>query len=230
MARFNWQAIDAEIPAKGKGYLILKETEREKLFPALREGAEALLSSGATEIYVTGQAIAPMDEEGLHLSEVHQMLWMERSLEDAPASTGRIVLRPMEQGEGGKFLALYNECFFDVPNSATYTRNDLERMEREHCQMGFALSDGVIVGIYELRPDQDMPEICSLGLAKVRRGVGLGRELLLALMEKLKKQEERRCKLMVSSANIPARCLYERVGFRQSKVISHWYRLHTEAL
>lgn len=230
MTQYVWQAIDAEIPAKGKGYLILKEQAPDRAAGALREGAAALLDAGAVEIYVTGLQDALAEAGQLPLEEAYEMVWMERSLAAVDQPGGRLTLRPMEPGEGGKFLALYNECFFDVPNSATYTKHDLTRMEQERCAAGFALLNGVAVGIYECRPDADMTELHSLGLAKRYRGQGLGRELMLGLLELLWAKGEMRCKLLTSTANEPACGLYRALGFAPAGVESKWYRLHTDRL
>lgn len=230
MTQYSWQAIDAEIPAKGKGYLIVKEQAPDRAAGALREGAAALLDAGAVEVYVTGLQDALVKAGPLPLEEAYEMVWMERSLAALDRPGGRLTLQPMEQQEGGKFLALYNECFFDVPNSATYTKNDLTRMEQERCEAGFALLDGVPVGIYECRPDADMTELHSLGLVKRHRGQGLGRELTLGLMEMLRAKGETRCKLLTSTANEPACGLYRALGFTRTGVESKWYRLHTDQL
>lgn len=228
MQRFRWRGIDGEIPVKGKGYLLLQETKLNRMAGALWEGAEALLTSGASEIFVTGTGITPVEEKWLHLTKEHDLVWMERSLHHLPAGRGGMTLRPMEQAEGGTFLALYNECFFDVPNSVTYTRNDLERMAEERCMAGFVECNHIPVGIYELKPEEDMPEIRSVGLVKTARGNGMGREMMIQLMERLHVQGNRRCKLLVSTANEPAYRLYASLGFQKKRVESKWYRLRTE--
>ena len=99
-------------------------------------------------------------------------------------------------------------------------------MEREGCLAGFAVTGGgETAGIYELRPGGAWPEISSVALSASVRGQGLGRELMLAVMAELRAGGAKRCRLMVSSANEAACRLYESLGFRLSKVISHWYRL-----
>lgn len=225
--------ITQEIPAKGKGYFVIQKCWPDQIDEAVRQGARSLLEQGATQIYAAStDPAAPLAEgsgAGYRLEFRHDMLRMERSLRapDGPGSTLRLTLEPLRREKSGQWLALYNAAFFDVPNSATYGRSDLERVLGDGACCGFALLDGVCIGIYELSLDE-IPEIEGIGLDKDYRGRGLGRELLLSAMEYLAQMEYERCCLRVSTANESAYSLYRAAGFTQTKLLSHWYEVISE--
>ena len=98
-------------------------------------------------------------------------------------------------------------------------------MERQHCRAGFVQRLGASIGIYEVKPGEDMPEIHSVGIIESKRGKGLGRALMAELMIRLREGGFRRCKLLVSSANVAAYTLYKSLGFRPVRVESRWYKL-----
>ncbi len=223
-----------EIPAKGKGYFVIQKCWPDQLDEAVRRGASALLAQGATEIYIASKdpaaVLAAGQGEGYRLEFCHDMLGMERQLaNDRPRPTGRLTLEPLTRKNGGAWLAIYNESFFDVPNSATYDRNDLKQVLEDGGACGFAMLDGVPVGIYELSfAKEGCPEIEGIGLLKDARGKGLGRELLLAVMDRCADMGYQKVWLQVSTANENAYGLYRSAGFRVSDLISHWYQVISE--
>ena len=221
-----YEAITSEIAAKGKAYLVLGRCRRTDLPGILKQAGAELRAAGAEEILVTGTILEVYGIQNLPLTEAYRMVWMERRLGSLlPRPERRITLHPLERQDGEQFLSLYNQCFFDVPNSATYTRHDLERMEEEHCRAGFVQRLGASVGIYEVKPGEDMPEIHSVGIIESKRGKGLGRALMAELMIRLRTAGFHRCKLLVSSANGAAYTLYKSLGFRPVRVQSRWYKL-----
>ena len=157
------------------------------------------------------------------------MLRLERTLDESVHQPeGRLTLEPLSREKVGQWLTLYNECFFDVPNSATFGRNDLERAQAEGSRCGLALLDGVPVGVYLLGFQEADPEIEGIGLCKDFRGKGLGRELLLSLMALLAEEGYKRTWLSVSTSNIQAYPLYQSAGFVQTRLLSHWYQVISE--
>lgn len=222
--------ITKEIPAKGKGYFVIEKCWPDQMDTAVRRGASALLAQGATSIYVCSKdpaaALAAGEGAGYRLEFCHDMLAMERALDDTrQRAKGRLTLEPLEPAQRGAWLAMYNETFFDVPNSATYDKNTLEKVLSDGCRCGFALLGGVRVGIYELCFQEDVPRIEGIALTKNTRGLGAGRELLLTLMDALAQEGHQRVCLQVSTANETAFALYRSVGFRVSELISHWYQV-----
>lgn len=227
------ELITKEIPAKGKGYLILRKCWPDQVCEAVRQGASALLGEGATQIYAAStDPSAPLAGgrgEGYRLEFRHDMLRLERALDGKrPRPEGRLQLEELRREKWGAWLALYNETFFDVPNSATYRQSDLQQVLDDGCRCGFALLDGVPVGVYELALDGGTPEIEGVSLVKDCRGRGLGRELLLSVTELLAAMGHGRACLRVSTANAAAYALYRGLGFVQTDLISHWYEVISE--
>ena len=227
------EIITKEIPAKGKGYMKIRRCWPDQVDSLIRQGARSLLLQGATEIYAASlDPAAPLAEgsgDGYRLEFRHDMLRLERPLgRTCPPPEGRLTLEPLSREKVGQWLTLYNECFFDVPNSATCGRTDLERIQAEGSRCGLALLDGVPVGIYLLGFQEADPEIEGIGLCKDFRGKGLGRELLYSVMALLDGEGFERTWLSVSTANARAYHLYQSAGFVQTRLLSHWYQVISE--
>ena len=60
-----------------------------------------------------------------------------------------------------------------------------------------------------------MPLVAELGVAKARRGQGVGRSLLEAVMNRLAGLDQPRLALYVTLGNDPAVSLYRSLGFAQ---------------
>ena len=224
-----YQLYPGEITAKGKAYLVVEQCRADELDEVLAQGREKLLGLGATELFVTSRDPgAPLEEgrrEGCRLEFVRDMLVLQRDLSQLPGKPERLGLEPLTRERGGAWLALHNGCFFEMPNSATYGPRDLDRALEEGHRCGFALVDGVRVGVYELDLTQEVPEIEGIALQKDVRGQGLGRELLWGVMALLAEAGFDRCKLLVASDNESAFSLYRRTGFRAAGIQSKWFRM-----
>ena len=160
---------------------------------------------------------APLEEGCLgecRLEFVRNLLELQRDLSQLPGQPQRLSLEPLTRERGGAWLALHNGCFFEMPNSATYGPWDLDRALEEGHRCGFAVVNGVRVGVYELDLTQEVPEIEGIALQKDVRGQGLGRELLWGTMALLAEEGFDRCKLLVASDNESAFSLYRRTGFK----------------
>lgn len=224
-----YQLYPGEITAKGKAYLVVEQCRADELDEVLAQGREKLLGLGATELFVTSRDPgAPLEEgrrEGCRLEFVRDMLVLQRDLSQLPGKPERLGLESLTRERGGAWLALHNGCFFEMPNSATYGPRDLDRALEEGHRCGFALVDGVRVGVYELDLTQEVPEIEGIALQKEVRGQGLGRELLWGVMALLAEAGFDRCKLLVASDNESAFSLYRRTGFRAAGIQSKWFRM-----
>lgn len=220
------EVIEKEIAPKGKAYLVLREGLPEGLEATLRE----LRGKGAGQVFLTSRAPGielkegPLD--GVRLIFAHDMLGLTRVLTpDRPRPQGRLMLEPLTRENKEQFLSLFEESFLHVPNSASYDDEVFEQIMGPEYRCGFALLDGERVGIYELGFKKENPEIGSIGLTAGARGKGLGRELLLTVMDYLADLGCKACWLQVSTINRQAYPLYRSVGFGQDELISHWYEV-----
>ena len=78
-----------------------------------------------------------------------------------------------------------------------------------------ALDEGRLIGAILITHWMGMPLVAELGVAKARRGKGLGRALLAAAMNRLAQRDEPRLALYVTIGNDPAIALYQSIGFGQ---------------
>lgn len=218
-----------EIAAKGIGYLAIRRCGSQELEDTVARGRAALLAAGASELFVCSSDPASPLEEGTwgdyRLEFARDLLWMERELSPLPAARGTLSLEKLTRSRGGLWLGLHNQCFFDMPNSATYGPAELDRALSEACRCGFALVDGDPVGVYELGLTGGTPEIEGIALCRDFRGRGLGRALLAAAMGELAGLGFERCRLTVATDNPVAFGLYRAVGFKAAGIRSRWFKL-----
>ena len=227
-----YELVTREIAAKGVGYLLLRRCAPQALGETLARGREELLAAGASELCVTSTDPAcPLEEgrwDGFRLIHAREMLWMERPLAELPLPPAALMLEPLTRARGGAWLALHNACFFDLPNSATYGPRELEEALDGAHRCGFALSDGVVVGLYELNLAEAVPEIEGIAIHRDFQGKGLGRALLLAVMGELAALGRSRCRLLVATDNRQAFSLYRNAGFKAAAVKSRWFQMVAE--
>lgn len=224
------ERITAEIAPKGKGYVVLRRCPPEGLEAVLGREAAALFAAGAEHVYAASvDQDHPLGAGRLGpwaLRFAHDMLGMYRDLgPDRPRPAGRLTLEPLTRKSGSEWLRMYNESFFAVPNSATYGEEELGHLLTGRYRCGFALLDGARAGVYECGFKKEFPEIGSIGLDGAFKGRGLGRELLLTVMDDLAGLGYGRCWLQVATANGPAYGLYQSVGFTLDRVLSRWYEV-----
>lgn len=230
--RVHYLLIQKEIRFKGKAYISVREVRNGSAQEAADAGAAHLLRNGAKEIYFTCRDNAVTLPEqfttpgGRTFRSVYDMDWLEKDLANfKPEGTG-LELQPIDKRNCGEFRRIYNECFFGVPNGATYTQTDvleLLKPEREGAA-GLLLADGEAIGIYELTFG-DTPEIDAVGVTAAKRGAGYGRKALSLLQGELQGRGARSVRLLVCTANENAYGLYIQNGFEKKSTQSHWYRM-----
>ena len=198
-----------EIPYKKCAYVMVRSARDGYLAEFLKECGQFCVMAGAELVLAT--ADEPLD----FLPHVHDMLEMSCRKEILPPPLEPVELEMLHRGNGGEFLRCYNALFRAVPNAATYTETDLQRILSQE-QACLALVDGQPAGIGEWTNT----ELCAVGVLPEFRG--LGRRMTLTLLERISGPV---ITLRVSSANGPAMRLYQKLGFDRSRVLSRWYAL-----
>ena len=98
------EVITKEIPAKGKGYILIRKCWPDQVDEAVRQGARKLLGEGATSIFAAStDPSAPLCEgagEGYRLEFRHDMLGMERTGPGPPPPGGADHPGAADPGEG----------------------------------------------------------------------------------------------------------------------------------
>lgn len=220
------EVIQKEVPTRGIGYLILRDCPEERLGEALGRGMEKLKKVGAKQVLATslpeGEPLHPGPVGVWRLTHIHDMVTMSCPLgPDRPRTEDRLTLRPIKKPQDEKtYLELVNHAFQHVPNARTYGPADL-KIQNHRC--GLALRGDQVVGVYELDLTEKIPQLATLAVDPELWRQGLGRTLLLTVLDGLPKVPA--CSLTVSTANLAAVSLYESVGFIQTGVLSSWFEV-----
>lgn len=225
--------IQKEIAYKGKAYFILKEVRPESCREMIEYAAEHLTAMGAEKIYFTcSDKRAVFSEEILRTENLEfrydgDMDYLEKEIspKDGLCESEDLLFEGLSRANGRQFLCTYNDCFFEVPNSATYTDSDLDRLIEDpiHSWAGVIMQGDQVIGIYEISFENEIPEIASIGLIKDKRGRRLGWKALHTLIGFLSDSGYRRVGLKVSTRNPNAYRLYLQTGFCKIKTLSRWY-------
>jgi ribosomal protein S18 acetylase RimI-like enzyme len=225
--------IQKEIAYKGKGYIILKKIQPEFCREVIEYAAEQLSAMGAEMIYLTcsdkevvlsDKVLKTKNFEFRYDSDID---YLERKISSADdfVEYEDLLFKGLSTENGQDFLCTYNECFFEVPNSGTYTDIDIDRLMNDtvHCRAGLILQKDKVIGIYEISLEDDLPEIASIGIIKEKRGQRLGRKSLNFLIGFLSRSGYKRVCLKISTKNPNAYKLYLQMGFCKKRTLSRWY-------
>lgn len=190
-----------EIAYRQEAYITVGAATDGKRF--LEEAAAFCTAVGAKAVYATGHEAA----EAYPLYNTVLLLAADRdSLDKTDAC-----LFPVTEETSNQWKRLYNEKFRKVPNAATITDRDMERL------MGscyFLHRDGQLIGIGKAEADR----IGAIA-AFVKGG---GRDVVLALAHALPSD---RVTIEVASANPKAYKLYESLGFVKVEERIKWYKI-----
>lgn len=220
------EIIQKEVPSRGIGYIILRDCPEDRLGEALGKGMERLKKAGAQRVWATslpeGEPLHPGPVGVWRLTHVHDMVMMSCSLgPDRPRTEERLTLKPAKRSNDEKlYLDLMNRGFQGIPTAKTYTPADL-KVQNHRC--GLAYQGEKLVGAYKLDLTEKTPQLAAMTIEPELRRQGLGKKLLLTLLDALPKAAA--CELLVSTLNEEAMKLYEGVGFAQAGVNSSWFEV-----
>ena len=199
-----------EIPHQHRAYVMLRTVWR--LQPFLAECRDFCRMAGAEIVYVTGQ------EDLSNLPFVHAMERWTCRRADLPPLAEPVELTPLDDGNRETFRTIYNRLFAQIPNAATCTSQELERIQREE-RAALAVVDGQVAGLAQWTDGR----LEAIGVEPEFRG--LGYRLALTVLHRMTTEM---VELQVSSANQRALALYQRLGFTRSETLSRWYDLTAE--
>lgn len=131
---------------------------------------------------------------------------------------------PMNETHIAQIAALERECFSDPwsENSiASELSNDLSLWLVDECE-------GQVVGYIGSQSVPPESDVMNLAVAPAYRKRGIGRALMLALMQALREKEMESLTLEVREGNAPAIALYTKLGFRQVGKRPRYYVNPTE--
>ncbi|HIT33317.1 MAG TPA: GNAT family N-acetyltransferase [Candidatus Faecousia intestinigallinarum] len=193
-----------EIPHKKLAYVRIHSGGRIPEF--LQEAVDFCRAAGAERVYAAGSDML-QDRYTLH----NRILRMSKALDDR--ETTDEALWPVQEKTLERWLAIYNEKMLPVSNAAWMTWEDgLAMLHRGDGY--FVHQDGKLLGIGMASGEEIR--------AVVAAEPGKGRDVVKALLHALYGD---RAVLEVSSDNLRAIRLYERLGFMVTEELSRWYQI-----
>lgn len=238
-----YRLIQAEIREKKKAYLIIDRCCEEDFERLLIRVTHQAVRNGARQVFVCDKEadnrIVVDKPYGYYtFSFAHAMVEMRKKAgcgsgavygEEKQKNGGKIILaedlelRAVQQEEIPRFCGKLNETFYEVPNSATLEEEEVRAWFADRQRYLYWMeSRGKTAGVLVLWEKEDGLMVDSIAVAEEYRKRGFARKTLTwceGLAEKLGKEE---LLLWVSSSNLPACRLYQRMGFLKEKTISRW--------
>ena len=226
------QLIDGEIPSKGKAYFILERYDEADFEPVMAAAFSKAEGLGATELHLASRTEAfPTGADGFEIDgrtfSFETNFWiMEKELDPKQClpAAGSFRVKKLAPWNLELYIALYQECFFTLPNSRTLNREDGEVLLSDPSrEAGFFMDGGAPAGIFELDYSDPVPEIKSVALLESYRGKGLGKPAMAFLEGKIADRGFTSCQVLVAEKNQSAMALYTACGYRKKQLLSTWY-------
>lgn len=199
-----------EIPFSRKAYILLEIVVEENLPAMIEECVSFCRACGAEKCYLTRRdSAAP-----LPLPHAHDIIEMTMNKADLPQGQP-VKLAGLQEDNDSIYISIYNRCFAHVSGAAAYDRKQIQRIYLLRQKAFLALlPDGTPFGFGELHDN----ELAAVGVLPEYRGRGYA--LTLALLAHCPGPE---LTLTVASDNPAALRLYEKIGFREERIVSSWY-------
>lgn len=198
-----------EIPYKQCAYVLVRSAWDGHMREFLEECSGFCRAAGAE--WVLASASEPLT----FLPHVHDMLEYACRRDQLPPPLRPVDLEPLTDDNAERYRDIYNTLFRAIPNAATCTTEDLQRIREKSC-VYLARVNGETAGICQWTGS----ELNTIGVLPEFRG--LGHRLALTAFQQM---EGEVITLRVSSSNTPALRLYQKLGFDRTQVLSSWYAL-----
>lgn len=239
MENSDWKylLVQKEIPVKGKAYLNIRRCREEDFSRLVARLVHQCHRNGAKEIFVMDaepgkDRLAEGQKYGYYrLRRAHRYVVMEKQVDrEACGREAQGSLLPLRRDGRKAWLSLYQEAFFDVPGSATYSEEMIEEEQGEGVKFFWFRYREARMGFAVIKEDKEgsSMELDMLGIRKDSWGEGLGGLLMEALEARAVRRGLSRMELMVADTNERAVNLYRRMGFAV-KEERPWYFLAEDA-
>lgn len=196
-----------EIPWSGCGYVIVRSVWDDAA-AFLEECLDFCRACGAEQVY------ASWEMAELPAPHAYDMVELQMKKSELPAGNS-VETEELTKENSGAFLDVYNRCFRTVPNAASYSQKDTARQIGEETAC-LVFRGGVCAAIAEISKEG------LEAVAVLPEYRGLGYDLTRTVLEKVPSVT---LKLKTASTNERALRLYARLGFRQTAVLSRWWKL-----
>ena len=197
-----------EIPVSGKAYVLIRAvwTTVEAL---LDECVQFCRMVGAETIFASWETA---ELPGEHCYDLIAMSCLKAEL---PQPRQVLEPEPLTPENSEAYLQIYNGCFRSVSGAATYTLRDLKRLYDQD-KAWLLRRDGVYAAIAEIS-EEGLESVAVL--PKFR---GLGFDLVATVTQMVPSLT---VNLRVASDNDRAISLYRRMGFRETGLVSRWWKI-----
>lgn len=228
----NVSIVLKECDKKGIAYIVRfdinEEVENKRLViqQIIEESQDIAKKYGANKAFI-GTENTQIIEILNSLDRNKQYSMVEMILEDRAQRYAPFNLVALSENNKRDYLNIYNDAFYDVPNGATVTENEVDgyiKNADEKNSYHLVLINNELAGFIQFTIVDNIGEF-DLGLAKAARGRGFGRQLLETAICFLNSKNVEQIKLMVATKNMLAYELYKRRGFVEYKVHSDWFEL-----
>lgn len=200
--------IFQEIPISGKAYVLIRSVWTT-LPGLLEECSQFCRAVGAEQIF------ASYGTEELPGTHAYDLIAMTCAKAALPLPAAEVELEPLTPENGEAYLQIYNRCFAAVSGAATYGQKDLRRLyDRDLAWL--VRKNGTYAAVAEISEEG------LEGIAVLPEFAGLGYDLAAAVLQMVPRST---VSLKVASDNPRARRLYDRLGFRESGIVSRWWKI-----
>lgn len=227
---WEYQLIQTEIPEKKKAYLFINRCTEEDFDRLLARVTHQAVRNGARQVYVCDREgvarIVPGKAYGYYrFHHAHDMLELKKTISGgADEEDSQVEWERVNPWQVSSLCTLYNTIFYEVPNSATLTEDEIRQwMSNSRWHLYFVKDEEQIAGFLMLIEKEQEVEIDSLGILEEFRGRGLAKRMLRQVENTAAQRGFGTVSLGVSSINTAASSLYRKLGFSEEKVTSRWY-------
>lgn len=196
-----------EIPWSGCGYVIVRSVWSDAA-AFLEECLGFCRACGAEQVY------ASWEMAELPAPHAYDMVQLQMKKSELPRGVP-LELQELTKENAEAFLQVYNTCFRQVPNAASYGKKDTARLLGEETAY-LVCKDGVCAAVAEISKEG------LEAVAVLPEYRGLGYDLARTVLEHVPSVT---LKLKTASTNERALRLYARLGFRQTAVLTRWWKL-----
>ena len=200
--------IFQEIAVSGKAYVLIRAVWTTAA-ALLEECVQFCRAVGAETIY------ASWGVEELPGEHAYDLIAMSCPKAALPQPRQPLTPEPLTPDNGEDYLAVYNRCFRAVSGAATYGQKDLKRLYDQDTAW-LVYRDGVCAAVAEISEEG------LEGIAVLPEYAGLGFDLAATVLQMVPRTT---VSLKVASDNPRARRLYDRLGFRETGLVSRWWKI-----
>ncbi|RJQ87761.1 MAG: GNAT family N-acetyltransferase [Desulfobacteraceae bacterium] len=172
------------------------------------------------------QYYCPLNDKFISLNEADLLVVSREAKEDLPppgepVAKSNIVLRRAYEAEAEEVEDMCR-YFWDETEIFCFDQT----FDLNECVNFLALAEGEIAGLISWKRLGEAQIVVVLNVYPEFQGQGLGRMLLKEVMEQGRKQGCRVIRVATSNDDLPALCLYQRMGFQLTAVVPDVLRQH----